>query len=440
MLFSELPSVPKCVPTKGKDDINVYSAMKGYDIVKGNPLDSMDDPGIAGRIFYQDCGDGFFDFILEVTDDLRCDSDFSAKIISSMDEYDRERTSSNTFSASGSVSVEGEAFGISASASASYTRSTDSDEQASESILTKHNGEIIIAKATCLTHSVSISHYVRPVFTSDFILGLKALDNAAKSNDIKVKEEAVATFIREFGTHYSKTTQLGSELVYERRFDSKEESGTMRMHRAGCVKQEAAASVTVTGSVAGGSADFSMDKADCSDETQGSQYAASEGFESTRTVSRGSRPKDLNSWVDADFTPVPIKRTLTPISELFKDEWLESNPNYGFDVTLSGSNMKVMFDAAAKKYCQIMMPGILDDNCEVIGKNFKNWKSKFSYDCEIIFHIFSIIRLICLLIFTVCKNSGLDCKNGGECINRAGQPACSCTAQFSGENCELMRG
>lgn len=69
----------------------------------------------------------------------------------------------------------------------------------------------------------------------------------------------------------------------------------------------------------------------------------------------------------------------------------------------------------------------------------KNWKSKFSYDYGV-FNIFSIIRLICLLIFTVCKNSGLDCKNGGECINRAGQPACSCTAQFSGENCELMRG
>ena len=368
MLFSDLQDKPKCVVTKGKDDINVYSAMKGYDLVKGNPLDSMDDPGIAGRIFIQDCGDGFFDFILEVTDDLRCDSDFSSKTISSMDEYEAERTSSNSFSVSGSVSAEGSAFGISASASASYARSTNSDEQASESILSKHNGEIVIAKATCLTHSVSIADYVRPVFTSDFIHGLKSLSNAVNSDNTNIKEETVARFIREFGTHYSKTTQLGSDLVFERRFDSKAKSTAEKKARAACVKQEASASVSVEGAVASGSAEFGMDKEDCSSEASGSAAAAEEGFESTRTVSRGSRPKDLNSWVDADFTPVPIKRTLTPISELFRNEWLEMNANYGFDETLSGTDIKIMFDAAAKKYCQIMMPGQLDENCEVIGK------------------------------------------------------------------------
>ena len=56
------------------------------------------------------------------------------------------------------------------------------------------------------------------------------------------------------------------------------------------------------------------------------------------------------------------------MSELFRDEWLEMNADYGFDVTLSGTKIKHMFDAAAKKYCQIMEPGILDENCEVIGK------------------------------------------------------------------------
>ena len=368
IFFSDLQDKPKCVVTKGKDDINVYAAMKGYDFVKGNPLDSMDDPGIAGRIFYQDCGDGFFNFILEVTDDLRCDSDFSAKTISSMDEYEAERTSSNSFSVSGAVSAEGSAFGISASASAAYARSTNSDEQASESILSKHNGEIVIAKATCLTHSVSISDFVRPVFTSAFIDGLKFLDGATKSDNVTIQEQSVARFIREFGTHYSQTTQLGSDLVYERRFDSKATSASEKAKRASCVKQEASASVSVEGGVASGSAEFGMDKEDCSSEAKGSANAAEEGFESTRTVSRGSRPKELNDWVDADFTPVPIKRSLTPMSELFRDEWLEMNADYGFDVTLSGTKIKHMFDAAAKKYCQIMEPGILDENCEVIGK------------------------------------------------------------------------
>ena len=355
------------MPTKGKDRMNVYSAMNGYDVVRGNPMDSMDDPGIGERIFYHDCKAGFYDFLVRVNDDLRCDSAFSSKIISSMEEYEGERTSSNTFSLSAKASVEGTGFGISAKASAGYTRSTNSDEQQSEKILSTYNGEIIVAKATCLTHTVSISEFVRPVFTSDFIDGLKVLEAAATSRIQENKDAAVARFVREFGTHYSKTTQLGAELIYERRFDQKSNSGEERSKRASCVKDEATASVSVDGGFVGGSADVAVDNKDCSSETSGSKNAANEGFESTRTVSRGSRPKDLKSWIDATFTPVPIKRILTPISELFKDEWLAINPNYGFDVSLSGKSIKDMFDASIKNYCQIMLPGQLDDNCEVIG-------------------------------------------------------------------------
>ena len=348
--------------------------MKGYDIVRGNPMDSLNDPGVGNRIFYEDCKPGFYDFVAEVTDDLRCDSDFSAKTISSMDQYEKARTSSNKFSMSAKVSAEGKAFGISAKASAGYTRSTNSDEQASESILTTHNGEITIAKATCLTHSVSISKYVRPVFTSDFINGLKNLEASTALSNTTKREGAVARFVREFGTHYSRRTELGAELVYERRFDSKSNSAEEKAKRASCVKQEATASVSVDGGLAGGSAEFEMDDEDCSSTTSGSNTAAEEGFESTRTVSRGSRPIDLKRWVDAAFTPVPIERTLEPISELFRDEWMTANPNYGFDVSLHGTKIKTMFDEAVAKYCQIMLPGQLDENCNVIGKKIHSDK------------------------------------------------------------------
>ena len=360
--------------TKLKDNINLFAAMKGYDIVRGNPMDSLSDPGVGNRIFYEGCKAGFYGFISEVTEDLRCDSDFSAKTISSMDEYESARTSSNKFSMSAKVSAEGSAFGISAKASAGYTRSTNSDEQASESILSAHNGEITIAKATCLTHSVSISDFVRPVFTEDFIDGLKFLEAAASSSDTTHREGAVARFVREFGTHYSKRTELGAELVYERRFDSKSKSVEEKAKRASCVKQEASASVSVDGGLAGGSAEFEMDDEDCSSTTSGSKTAAEEGFESTRTVSRGSRPIDLKRWVDAAFTPVPIERTLEPISELFRDEWMTANPNYGFDVSLHGTKIKTMFDEAVAKYCQIMLPGQLDVECNVIGKKIHSDK------------------------------------------------------------------
>ena len=52
-----------------------------------------------------------------------------------------------------------------AKASASFAMATDSNERASERVLSELDGEIEMAKATCFTHSVTIAENVRPVFT-----------------------------------------------------------------------------------------------------------------------------------------------------------------------------------------------------------------------------------------------------------------------------------
>ena len=139
----------------------MYGAMTGYDFVMGNPMDVIVDPGIKARIFLHDCQFGYWDFVSDVRSDLQCDSDFSMKSISSMEEYESERTSSTSMSMAASVSASGSVFGITASASAGFARATNSDERAAEKVLSKHKGEILLAKATCLTHAVSIADDVR---------------------------------------------------------------------------------------------------------------------------------------------------------------------------------------------------------------------------------------------------------------------------------------
>ena len=359
---------PKCVFVKGKEKINVYGAMLGYDSVRGNPLNSLSDPGVMERIFYHDCKFGYFDFVSRIISELNCDSDFSMKTISSMDEYESERTSSNKFSIKASVDAEGSGFGISAKASLGYSRATNADESAAETVLSKLNGELSVAKATCLTHAVSISRFVRPVFTSDFIRGLVMLDEATDVGNINFRENAVAEFIREFGTHFSKTTHLGAQLLYERRFNKKATSRSDKSARSACTKDEARASVSGGGYGVKVAASVEGSNEDCNSVKQGSAFAADEGFEQTKTISRGSRPKSLKSWIDAAFTPVPIERELEKITELFRDDWMKVSVPYGFEKSLRGRRMKSMFDEAAKKYCQIMLPGMLDENCEVIGK------------------------------------------------------------------------
>ena len=94
--------------------------MTGYDNFIGNPTDSIVDPGVKSRIFLHDCKFGYYSFVSDVGGDLNCESDFSMKRISSMDQYDEERTSANKFTMSASLAVKGSYGGVKGEASAAY--------------------------------------------------------------------------------------------------------------------------------------------------------------------------------------------------------------------------------------------------------------------------------------------------------------------------------
>ena len=341
--------------------------MTGYDAIKGNPLSTLVDLGVKARIFLQDCKFGYFDFVSDVRNNLQCDSDFSMKTIEDMKQYEQERKSSNEFEAGASISAKGGFGAISGSASASYTRSTNSDQMASEKVLEKYKGEITRAKATCLTHSVSISEFVRPVFTPDFIDALEDMDVATRSGDENSKRKAVSRFVKEFGTHYSKSTKLGAELIYERRFENKGKSIQEKTERNDCVKDEAKVAAGVKSSTVEVEAKGHYSNKDCSGMKQGSEFANNEGFEAVKTTSRGSRPTDLAKWIGADFTPVAIKRELADISNLFKDSWMKKSVFYGFKKDLAGNDIKDMYNKYIEQYCSLILYGILDENCQVIG-------------------------------------------------------------------------
>ena len=54
----------------------------------------MEDPGVKARIFMHDCSHGYYGFVTDIGEDVQCDSGFSMKTISSMEEYEEERKSS----------------------------------------------------------------------------------------------------------------------------------------------------------------------------------------------------------------------------------------------------------------------------------------------------------------------------------------------------------
>ena len=355
-------SEAKCITTKNEDQVNVYRAMTGYDPILGNPEDSLADQGVKARIFLHDCDGGYYSFISDIGPDMQCDSDFSMKSFTSMSQFESERTSATDFTMSASVSASGSYGGWSGSASASYSRATNSDQQASASVLENYSGEIWQAKATCLTHTVSISDSVRPLFTQGFISHLIKLDEATASNNIIHKKTAVKNFVMEFGTYYAKTTKLGAQLVYERRLSTQSKTSSEKDSRSSCVKDEASAAISASyeglvGS-ASGSSEASGSNSNCNSVSEASSFGMTESFESTRIVSRGSRPKSLGEWIQSDFNPVPIVRYLDKITSLFKDEWLEKSIFFGFEKSLSGTSIESMFTQIIENYCGLLLEGM----------------------------------------------------------------------------------
>ena len=88
-------------------------------------------------------------------------------------------------------------------ASASFSTDQNSEEQASVHLLNEYQGEIVMAKAKCHTNTVSVSRFVRPIFTPNFIRGLEAMEYAANSNDLLTRMTTMRAFLQEFGTHYN---------------------------------------------------------------------------------------------------------------------------------------------------------------------------------------------------------------------------------------------
>ena len=208
---------------------------------------------------------------------------------------------------------------------------------------------------------------MRPVFTPNFIAGLTMLDEASLTDDESTRKTAIVKFLKEFGTHFMERTSLGSELIYEHIFTTTASSKEERENRQKCVKSEAEGSVSGGGFGAELSASLGVGTGKCEESATDSAFEESESSEISKTIARGSRPKDLSNWVDADFTPVPIHRELQTMTELFQTNWLGKDIFYGFEKSLNGQKMKELFDEYVtnnpEKVCELLMNNFLNKDC-----------------------------------------------------------------------------
>ena len=169
---------------------------------------------------------------------------------------------------------------------------TKEDASVSKKILTKMGGEITVAKSTCLTNIVSISEYVRPLFTDDFITALERLNNATEYT----KKDEFIRFVKEFGTHYAKKTVMGAQLIYERRFATRKKGNLDKKSRNKCVKEESRREINAKLFL---SVNEESQKGEekCTPNEDDQRFENSNSAELTRIITIGSRPKQFGQWV-----------------------------------------------------------------------------------------------------------------------------------------------
>ena len=181
---------------------NVGHALRGYNILKGNPLTTGVDPGFTGDIFEAI-------YTNRTTSDLRytipealhalkeviCQINFqdTTESISSVNKYQKLL----------GVSVQFSGWKAAFNADIHYKDTTQK--------ISKQNHIFQYTESVCNVYEVNVEHYNPPKFAQGFVNGVNSLEN---TDDYDTYLE----FVNVYGTHYLKTTYMGAKYIAETEF------------------------------------------------------------------------------------------------------------------------------------------------------------------------------------------------------------------------------
>lgn len=131
-----------------------------------------------------------------------------------------------------------------------------------------------------------------------------------------VQDECAIKFFQNYGTHYIKAARFGSKMSVLTVLDSKAAYSANKEEVAKCAVKSKQWSLL--GIIGGGSS-----KGTCMEDLFSSISGSSEGVLKEIVVTVGSRPKaDYSEWAEQQGKPEIIHKTIAPISDLFKKDFM----------------------------------------------------------------------------------------------------------------------
>ena len=347
---------------------SLLSTLNGYDPIFGNPS-AFPNPGFRSQIFSPFIIDNrgkivISPFISQAHSNYNCEQEFTSHTSDNYDSYKTQKQSSISFSAEIGGSASASIKGIDVNAEVGLAFNSNKEEQKIESLYKAGKLSVSISTSECITHTVRLSSFALPTFTDGFKEGLLELQKAAllKERDGDSSEavkKIFRQFITEFGTHYLKSTRLGTKIIFEKRFESRAFDKATENSRKKCVDFTAKATLGVgVGGVASADRSLSGGFEKCDGSSNSNKTGTNNSIETEKVVSIGSLlTSNENALFEDILKSVPIQFELDSIASLFRDEWL--NPikanRYRFrqlNGTLISNFLKYYIE---QKYCLFIL-------------------------------------------------------------------------------------
>jgi len=378
---------------------NLGAALVGYNPIIGNSLiKGNSDPGLRGPIFTptykMDDGRYNLNSFIHAEEALNCQVNGQTDVVKSYEDYRKKKSGSYSFTEHGEnmfdMNLPFFSWLINFDYSESKIKSTEETRESEREMkfFRDANGEIYINQAKCETHRIVIDNFEPPIFSAQFLSGMRRLHKAA-ANPTSNKSKR---FISTFGTHYMAESWLGASFTSETRFSSASRNSADQKNRADCVKKAFEKGLNVgvkhrdvdlnlgvqKGGVTGGASttyggwglnsknQYKNLTRECSDNQKQSDFFFANQFERTKFVTKGSPPfENTNEWEKmVGKNPIVVRFKLNSIANLFDSAWVGDIPLE--EDNLSAGNfdfqkMKHFFLAGLSHYCELM----LDRECEV---------------------------------------------------------------------------
>eukprot|EP00111_Clytia_hemisphaerica_P012108 TCONS_00035571-protein len=336
---------------------NMVSGLVGYNIVRGDPLETAADPGMGNQIFAPTKyinGTVYLDDSITAFELSNCQRSMSIKSWTKLNQMSSslEETSKSGYNLQlgyeSEVTAGVEGLDLSSDIPAPFTMawSNSKSTKNAASSFSEEQGMVSFTHGMCIQYEMKLSAYLLPEFMPPFVMAIGELHDASSQSPSE-QESAFKKFVNEFGTHYMIHSELGALFAQQTTY-----SGTVRQN----MDNEALQQCNSKQAVKLFGIQIGPDTSKCTDTAEETLNSYSDSDVKKITITKGSRPTDIADWATQEFTPTPLKYQFSPIVNIFQKNFIEER-----NITNSDGD-----DVDSLKLRQWFMP-LYDKYCEVLG-------------------------------------------------------------------------